>query len=132
MKTACLLLFIVCIGSVAYAQNPDSVSQDPIYFEVEQQAEFTGGLEAMTKFLNDNIVYPPKARKKNIQGKVFVKFIVEKDGSLSNIEVIKGVSRILDQEALRIVSISPAWIPGKQSGKIVRSQFVLPINFVLY
>jgi TonB family protein len=137
MKAIWILLF-VCLVSSVHAQTADSVSRDTtpedqrVFFAVDQQAEFTGGIDGMTKFLNENIVYPSKARKKKIQGKVFVKFIVEKDGTLSSIEVLKGVHSLLDEEAFRVVSVSPPWIPGKQSGKVVRSQFVLPINFVLY
>lgn len=86
----------------------------------------------MKQFLEETVNYPAKARKKKIQGKVFVKFIVEKNGTLSAVEVLKGVHPLLDQEAVRIVSVSPRWVPAMQDGKIVRSQFVLPINFVLY
>lgn len=136
MRTLWILIFI-SLGSIVCAQNADSVSQDTVpedqrvFMAVDEQAEFTGGMEGMKQFLKENFNYPAKAWKKKIQGKVFVKFIVEKDGTLSGIEVLKGVHSLLDQEAIRLVSISPPWIPGRQSGKIVRSQFVLPINFVL-
>ena len=100
-----------------------------VYFAVEQQAEFPDRMTGLMYFLKDNMQFPPEARRKKIDGKVFVKFIVEIDGSISNIEVVKGLSQSLDQEAMRLVSIFPRWIPGKQNGKPVRSQFVLPIYF---
>jgi TonB family protein len=107
----------------------DSIPEDEkVFLAVEQQAEFPGGMAGLMDFLKNNTKFPPEARKK-MEGKVFVKFIVEIDGSISNIEVVKGLSPSLDQESIRLVSVFPRWIPGKQNQKAVRSQFVLPIYF---
>jgi TonB family protein len=83
------------------------------------------------KFLVNNIKYPEVARKAGIQGMVHINYIVEKDGSLSSIKVIRGIGSGCDEEALRVVSMMPKWKPGKQRGKIVAVEFNLPINFVL-
>jgi protein TonB len=97
----------------------------------EVEAEFPGGYEAMQKWLQQNLNYPEKSMQTNEQGKVYVKFVVEKDGKLSNIEVIKGISRELDNEAKRLVRSMPEWIPAKDKGMKVRSSKGLPIPFSL-
>jgi TonB family protein len=103
----------------------------PIFSAVEQVPEFAGGLPAFGDFLVKNIKYPAEARKNGIQGKVFIAFVVEKDGSLSNIRVVRGVDNALDQEALRVLEISPKWTPGFQNGKPVRVMYSVPISFTL-
>lgn len=108
-----------------------NLDDEKVYMAVEQQAEFPGGMSAFTEFLTKNVNYPADARQQKIQGKVFLKFIVEKDGAISEIEIVKGVYPSLDQEALRLVSTFPRWIPGRQAGKPVRSLFVLPVYFKL-
>ena len=96
---------------------------------VEQAPEYPGGMKAMSKFLSKNIKYPREALEESIQGKVIVTFIVEKDGSVSNVEVLKSVHKLLDDEAVRVVKMMPKWKPGTQAGKPVRSKFDLPILF---
>lgn len=98
--------------------------------EVAEIAQFPGGLSALSQFLGENITYPKKAQELNIQGKVKVYFIVEKNGSISNIEVVDEVHPLLDMEAVRAVSIMPRWIPGKlNDGTVIRQSFTLPVNF---
>lgn len=92
---------------------------------------FPGGYENLMRYVAQTITYPQAAREKSVQGTVFVTFIVEKDGNLSNIEILRGVSDELDREALRIISSMPAWIPGKADNKTVRVRFNLPIRFIL-
>jgi protein TonB len=104
---------------------------DKIFYAVEQQAEFPGGLQAMMKFLNRNIKYPASAKRMGIEGRVFVKFIVDKDGGISQMEVLKGINADLDKEAMRVIKMMPPWKPGKQNGRAVKSQFVLPVYFKL-
>jgi TonB family protein len=104
---------------------------EKIFFAVEQTAEYPGGMSAMLKFILKNLKYPQAARRMGVEGKVWVTFIVEKDGSISNIKISKGVNADLDREAIRIVSLFPNWSPGMQNGHPVRSQFVLPIPFKL-
>ena len=98
---------------------------------VEQPAEFPGGAAAMMKWLSNNIRYPESAQQNGISGRVVVKFVVEKDGSIGNPTIVKGVDRDLDQEALRVVKRMPKWQPGKNNGQPVRSYFNLPVTFRL-
>lgn len=83
------------------------------------------------KFIRTNLDYPKAARRSNTEGVVYVMFIVEKDGKLSGISVIKGIHTECDAEALRVVTMFPDWKPGRQDGRVVRSRYVLPIKFVL-
>jgi periplasmic protein TonB len=97
----------------------------------EFNPEFPGGMPAFYTFLNKNINYPEKARQNGIEGKVFVQFIVEKDGSITDINVLNDVHHSLEKEAIRVVHKMPNWKPGKQGNKPVRVRFTLPINFEL-
>ncbi len=115
-------------------ENPIQIvekSNDSIYNIVDQMPEFPGGMEAMMKYLSDNIMYPQGAKDKGIQGRVFVGFVVEKDGSVSEVKIMKGVGGECDEEALRVVKAMPNWKPGKKDGKVVRVSYTLPINFKL-
>ncbi|MFB0499530.1 TonB family protein [Mucilaginibacter sp. OAE612] len=113
--------------SIASAQS----GSDPVFTSVEQVPEFKGGLEAFGKFLMTNLRYPKAARDNNVQGRVIITFVVEKDGSLSNMKVVRGIGSGCDEEALRVLSISPAWKPGIQNGKPVKVQYSVPISFTL-
>ncbi len=106
------------------------VDDEPLLF-VAEQAEFPGGNDAMQKFIIQNTVYPNMARKMGIEGKVFVSFVIEKDGSISNVNVVRGVDKSLDGEAVRVVSMMPKWKPGKNNGYAVRLKKTIPINFTL-
>ncbi|NVK66560.1 MAG: energy transducer TonB [Flavobacteriales bacterium] len=86
----------------------------------------------MIKFIQENLHYPEVDRENEIQGRVYVAFVVEKDGSLTNIEVIRGISQTMDREAVRIIRLMPKWIPAQSNGKIVRSRARLPITFTLH
>lgn len=105
--------------------------ENKIFTVVEQQPEFQGGYEAMMNFLKKNIRYPASARRMGVDGTVYVSFVVSKDGSISEVKVIRGLSADLDKEAVRVVSMMPPWRPGKQNGKPVFVRFVLPIKFKL-
>ena len=104
---------------------------DKIFYAVEQQAEFPGGMAPMYKFLQKNQKYPASARRMGIEGKVFVKFLVDKEGAISSVEIMKGINADLDKEAIRLIKLMPPWKPGKQNGRSVKSQFVLPVFFKL-
>ncbi|HYG19702.1 MAG TPA: TonB family protein, partial [Ohtaekwangia sp.] len=106
-------------------------SQDMIFTVVEQSAEPAGGIDGLMTFLGENLRYPNEAREKGKEGKVYVQFVVNTDGSLSDHTVLKGVDPFLDSEAIRVTKTLPKWTPGRQSGRAVRQQFVLPINFRL-
>lgn len=105
--------------------------EEEIFVAVEQQAEFPGGNSALMKWLSNNVRYPEAAQQNDIQGRVIVKFVVEKDGSIGKAEILKGVDRDLDREALRAVKKMPRWQPGKNNGVAVRSYFNLPVVFRL-
>jgi protein TonB len=102
-----------------------------IFTVVEQQPEFEGGLQAMMNFIQKNMKYPASARRMGVDGTVYVSFVVSKDGSISEVKTIRGISADCDKEAMRVVQIMPPWKPGKQNGKPVFVRFVLPIKFKL-
>lgn len=107
-------------------------SGEPVYDVVKTMPEFKGGFNAMVQFLLSNIKYPDEAKQNNISGTVFVSFIVEKNGKIRNVSVLKGVDPLLDAEALRVVSMMPDWTPGyDDNGKAVNVKFNLPIKFNL-
>ena len=107
---------------------PPAPKQDDIVTFAEQMPEFNGDLY---KYLSKNIIYPASARELGLSGKVIAAFVVEKDGSISNIEVIRKAGNDFDNEAIRVIKSMPAWKPGKQNGKPVRVKFTLPITFAL-
>ncbi|HOF98872.1 MAG TPA: energy transducer TonB [Paludibacteraceae bacterium] len=102
-----------------------------IFQVVETMPQFPGGEQALFKFLNENIKYPVIAQENGIQGRVICQFVVNTDGSIVDIQVVRGVDPSLDKEAVRVIQSMPKWIPGKQRGKPVRVRFTLPINFKL-
>ncbi len=107
----------------------EEVKEDIVYVVVEQVAEFPGGEEALYKYLKDNIVYPNIARQTGIEGKVYIRFVVEKDGSISNVKVMRDIGGGCGEEAMRVVKSMPKWKPAKQQTRTVRSEFNLPVNF---
>lgn len=109
----------------------DEKDKDTIFNMVEVMPEFLGGNEALFAYISKNIKYPEKAKKEKIQGKVFVSFVVEKNGKVSNVIILRGIGGGCDEESLRVVSEMPDWKPGIQDGKPVRVQFSLPIKFAL-
>ncbi len=104
---------------------------DTPFTTVEVQPSFMGGNSEMYKFLGKNLKYPSTAQRANIQGKVFLSFIVEKDGSITDIETMKGIGFGCDEEAMRVVKLMPKWIAGKQNGRNVRVKFTIPVFFKL-
>lgn len=112
-------------------EQEEEEDEQVIFQVVENDPEFPGGLEAMYKFLAQNIKYPQLARENNITGKVYVTFVVEKDGSVSNARVLRDIGGGCGAEAIRVVKSMPKWTPGKQRGKAVRVQYNLPVNFNL-
>lgn len=120
------------IGSTGSTGDGKEPIIDEERIEIPQiQPEFPGGLNAMYSYLGKNIKYPSLAKENNIQGTVYIQFIVEKDGSITDVVVGKGKHKTLDTEALRVVSAMPKWTPGKVGNKNVRVRFTLPVNFVL-
>ena len=102
-----------------------------IYSQAEQMPEFPGGLEGLSQFLSENIVYPPVAYDNNVEGRVIVQFVVEKDGSVGEIKILRSVEVNLDYEAIRLCKILPKFKPGMMDGKPVRVWYTLPVTFKL-
>ena len=130
MKKFLLINILILSVSFAFAQEID-VNDTTIYHFVDIKAEFVGGEKALIKWLNDNIIFPPECAEMGIQGRTYVKFVVEKDGSITNAEVVRGIHPILDREAIRLVKAMPKWEPAIKDNKIVRSYFILPVSFIL-
>lgn len=107
------------------------VEEVEIFTVVEEAPGFPGGDEARIKFLQNNIKYPQMARESNIQGTVYVTFVVERDGRVTDVRVLRGIGGGCDEEAIRVIKAMPKWNPGKQRGKPVRVQFNMPIKFTL-
>ena len=105
--------------------------EEEIFTAVEQNPEFPGGITEMYKFLGNNIKYPASAQRANVAGRVFVKFVVEKDGSIGNVEVLKGIGFGCDEEAIRVIKSMPKWNPGRQNGKNVRVFYNMPVVYKL-
>ena len=114
-------------GEVVVQEEPKD--ENYIFGVVEQMPSFPGGNKALMKFLDDNLRYPAEARAMGIQGRVVVTFVVERDGNIDSIKVIKKVSPELDREALRVIRLMPKWNPGKQNGKTVRTKYTIPVIF---
>lgn len=102
-----------------------------VYDMPEHMPQYPGGADAMDAFIKSNIKYPAEAKSKKIQGKVYVQFIVEKDGAISEVKVRRGAHPLLDEEAMRVISLMPNWKPGSMRGKKVRVRYTLPITFSL-
>lgn len=113
------------------AAPTDGVAKDEVFMVAEKMPEFPGGMKELLKFLQDNLKYPENAMKNNVQGRVIVQFVVEKDGTLTEFKVARSVDPDLDAEALRVLQTMPKWKPGMQRGKIVRVKFTVPVSFKL-
>ncbi|MCU0466999.1 MAG: TonB family protein [Arcicella sp.] len=109
----------------------ETEEKDKIFVSVEQNPEFAGGQAALLRFLQKNLRYPNQAVNAGVMGKVFMQFVVGKDGAISNVDVLKGIGFGCDEEAQRVVKLMPRWSPGKQSGRAVAVKFTLPIMFQL-
>lgn len=107
------------------------IDDDYVCVLVENDPSFPGGMEAMYKFLAENIKYPQEAKDNNITGRVYVSFVVELDGSITNPRLLRDIGGGCGQEAIRVVKLMPRWNPGKEKGQPVRVQFNLPISFSL-
>ena len=112
-------------------EEEEEESAQQIFTVVEKQPEFPGGMSELMKFLAKSIKYPVIAQENGIQGRVVCSFVVNRDGSIVDIQVMRGVDPSLDKEAVRVISTMPKWKPGEQRGKPVRVRFILPVQFRL-
>lgn len=127
MKKLLIILSLSLFGGqIAVAQ-----SAEPVYEQVDVMPEYQGGMPEMVSFIGKNLKYPEQAVKVNVIGKVIVKIIIEKDGSVNSVSFLKGIGFGCDEEVERIVKIMPKWKAGIKDGKAVRTSFVLPVLFAL-
>lgn len=113
------------------AKEAPEKTEDEVFVVVDEMPEYPGGVMALRQFIAQSVKYPVEAQKKGTQGKVYVNFVVEKDGSVGLVKIARGVSPELDAEGLRVVKLMNNWLPGKHNGKPVRVSYTLPINFAL-
>ena len=128
LKVALMMLVLLFSFMTSTAQTKKN---DMVFDVVEVMPQFPGGQIAMLQYLMKNIKYPEQAMKEGIQGRVAVRFIVEKDGSISDVKPVLSVHPLLNKEAVRVVESMPKWTPGKQNGKPVRVRFNVPVMFKL-
>lgn len=128
LKVALMMLVLLFSFTTSTAQTKKN---DMVFDVVEVMPQFPGGQIAMMKYIMENMKYPEQAMKEGIQGRVAVRFIVEKDGSISDVKPILSVHPLLNKEAVRVVKSMPKWSPGKHNGKPVRVRFNLPVMFKL-
>ncbi|HZX57408.1 MAG TPA: energy transducer TonB [Mucilaginibacter sp.] len=151
MKPILITIALLTVSSLVHAQQPpprnpkdpdSAIQRDPtmkvveigpqaIFTAVEHEPEFPGGIEKLYRYLGRNLRYPAAAKENNVQGKVFVTFVVEKDGSLTGIKISKSLSPETDAEAIRLMKASPKWNPGIQNGRPVRVLYTIPVDFEL-
>jgi len=125
------LMAVCCLTTVSAQKTVVAQKNQTVFDVVEQMPEYPGGIAALLEYLMKNVKYPADAEKQKIEGRVIATFIVETDGSISNIEVAKPVFPSLDAEAVRVLSGMPKWTPGRQNGKEVRVKYAVPISFNL-
>lgn len=135
--TLCLVPVFVLAQDTSTKTYPDSIDikstpvfddKDKPFTTVEQMPSFPGGEEEMMRFIANNFAYPDSVRELGLQGRLTARFVVERDGSLSNITMIRGIDSNLDCEFVRLIQSMPQWIPGKQDGETVRVYFTLPMS----
>ena len=136
-------LFAIAFSFTAAAQQKAAPQKKPatpalkttkkgnVFAVVDKSPEFPGGRDAFGTYLGKNVKYPTVDRENNVQGKVFVSFVVETDGKLTDVQAVRGPSETLKAEAVRVLASSPTWKPGSQNGKKVRVQYTVPVNFVI-
>ena len=130
MKKLILLVALALFCSTS-AMAQTVVEDDAIFLVVENEPEFPGGEDSLYAYIARNIKYPEAAKKEKIEGRVFVTFVVEKDGQVSSVKLLRDIGGGCGQEAIRVVKSMPKWKPGTQRGKPVRFQFNMPVSFGL-
>ncbi|WP_295767219.1 energy transducer TonB [uncultured Mucilaginibacter sp.] len=133
MKFIITLSIALCCATFASAQTSKQTAEsNQVYSVAQKMPVFMGGNGAFEKYIAKNLRYPKKAKDKKIQGKVYVSMIIEKDGSVKNVQVARGTSSPeLNAEAVRVLAASPKWTPGQQNGKVVRVYQMVPVEFSL-
>ena len=133
MKKFIIMALMALFGLTTVSAQKTVVAKknQQVFDVVEKMPEYPGGSAALFEYLNGNIKYPTDAEKKKIEGRVLVTFVVNTDGSITDIEVVRKAFPSLDAEAVRVISGMPKWIPGEQKGQKVRVKYTVPLNFRL-
>lgn len=116
---------------VPIVEDEEEIEEEEIFLVVEQMPSFPGGEQEMYRYIGKNIEYPRMAKESGISGRVFVTFVVEKDGAVTDVQILRGIGGGCDEEAIRVIKSMPTWQAGKQRGKPVRVQYRMPIKFTL-
>jgi protein TonB len=119
------------IAEIVFEEPVEEEETDEIFQIVENPATFRGGIGAFYKYVQKNMKYPSQAQRMGLEGKVFVEFVVGKDGRITDVKVLRGIGAGCDEEAIKVLKNSPAWTAGRQRGRPVRQRMVLPITFKL-
>lgn len=125
-----VLAVMLFANTKVMAQNEDA-REEPLWDICEEMPEYFGGMDSLRSYLSHNINYPEEAKEKELSGRVYIQFVIEKDGSVNDVKVMRSVDPLLDNEAVRVVKAMPKWKPGIEKGKPVRVKYVLPIIFKL-
>ena len=133
MKTFIITALMAVFGLTTVSAQKTVVAKknQKVFDIVEQMPEYPGGQAALFEFISKNVKYPEDAVKKKVEGKVFVTFVVDTDGKITDVSLLRKVFPSLDAEAIRVISAMPNWIPGKQKGQVVRVKYTVPIMFRL-
>ena len=133
MKKFIIMALMAVFGLTTVSAQKTVVAKknQKVFDVVEQMPEYPGGQAALFEYLSKNIEYPADAEKKKVEGKVFVTFVVDSDGKITDVSLLKKVFPSLDAEAIRVISAMPNWIPGRQKGQAVRVKYTVPIMFRL-
>lgn len=125
------LMAFFCLTTINAQKTVVSKKNQKVYDVVEKMPQYPGGMVALFEFLEKNLKYPADAQKQKVEGRVIVSFIVETDGSISDINIVRKVFPSLDEEAVRLLGMMPRWSPGLQNGKPVRVKYAIPITYSL-
>ena len=125
------LMAVFGLTTVSAQKTVVAKKNQKVFDVVEQMPEYPGGQAALIEYISNNVKYPDDAAKKKVEGKVFVTFVVDTDGKITDVSLMRKVFPSLDAEAIRVISAMPNWIPGKQKGQVVRVKYTVPIMFRL-
>ena len=131
MKTIISVSVLLCFFATNVRAQDKANKKSDVYFEVEKMPVYPGGMEALKSFIMDNVAYPENAKIEGITGTVYVNFIIDKKGNVTNEKIERGVETVLDKEALRVIGLMDRWKPGENDGKVVNVSVTLPIKFEL-
>lgn len=133
MKTIQMIFLVAVVIAAGFGQveAQENKSKDGVYQKVEVMPEYPGGVDALMTEIATNVKYPEEAKTKGIQGKVYVSFVIDEQGKVTDAKIARGVEPSLDKESLRVVNELKTWKPGKEKGQVVKVAHTIPINYAL-